>query len=89
MGEAADGSRRVRRLEEVRASRRARTVEVQEAARRSPDEVGAGRKADMESGLEVGMVNVRAVVVPGCNHYNHSRPAEVGELPIGPGEAVL
>lgn len=70
-------------------SRRARMVEVQEAARRSPGEVGAGRRVDMESGLEEGMVSVRAVVVPGCNHCNHSRPAEEEELPTGPGEVVL
>lgn len=87
--EAAGGSRRVRRLEEVLVSRRALMVEVQEAAHRSPDEAGAGRRADMESGLEEGMASVRAVVVPGCNHCNHSRPAEEEELPIGPGEAVL
>lgn len=90
MGEAADGSRHVRRLQAVQASHRAQMVGAQEAAHRSPDEVGAGRRVDMESGLEEGMANVRAVVVPGCNRCNHhSRPAEEEELPTGPGEAVL
>lgn len=70
-------------------SHRAQMVEVQEAVRRSPGEEVAGRRVDMESGLEEGMVNVRAVVVPGCTHCNHSRPAEEEGLPIGPGEAVL
>lgn len=87
MEEFADGSRHVRHLAQV--SRRARMAEDQEAARRSPDEVGAGHRVDMESGLEEDMANVRAVVVPGCNHYTHSRPEEEEERPIGPGEVVL
>lgn len=85
--EVAGGNKHGRRLAQV--SRRAQMAEDQEVGRRSPDAVGAGHRADMESGLEEDMANVRAVVVPGCNRCNHSHPGEEEERPIGPGEVVL
>lgn len=74
-------------------SRRAQTAEVREAAGRSPDGVGAGRRVDMAngpeegmaSGLEEGMASVRAAAA-GCIR---SHPAAEEGLPNGPGEAVL
>lgn len=87
--EVVGGNRNVRHLEVAQVSRRARMAEDQEAARRSPDEVGADHRVDMESGLEEDMANVRAVVVPGCNRCNHSHPGEEEERPIGLGEVVL
>lgn len=71
----------------VQVSRRAQMAEARGAARRSPDEVGAGRRVGMESDFEEGMANVRAGVL-GCNHYDHNHPAEGEELPIGLEEAA-
>lgn len=85
--EVAGENKHVRRLAQV--SRTAQMAEDQGVGRRSPDVVGAGHRADMESGLEEDMANVRAVVVPGCNRCDHSHPGEEEERPIGPGEAVL
>lgn len=80
------GSKNVRPLLDVvvLVSRRVQTVEVLEAARRSPGEVvGAVRKVDMASDLEEDMA------VPGYNHCSRSHPGEEVELPIDPEEVVL
>lgn len=83
---AAGGSKRVRRLEEEPASRRAQMVEDQAVVGRSPDEVGAGRKVDRESDPEEDMANVK-VAVPGYSRSHLVEAAE--ELPIDLGVVVL